>query len=1229
MRSVSGGSFHIRLIALMAGVLGVLLAVLVPLLPVQQDRASIDWRPAQAIQLTAPLVDYVPLTLDLRVPCAALRELPGGTVLSTVPTQAPGGAAKGLIARIEELPGSGRTLSVTLRDKPLITASVFQMTGVGTASETAVTTPSGVTPQAVPPAPGSTPAAVPPTTASVPPAGAKLPQGGTTPTGPAPSDGPTPPAGATPPAGSPPTGPTPPAGQTPPGGPTPPAGLTPPTGPTPPAGTTPPAGSAPAADAPLPPAGSGSGTEPGPGSGAGSTPNIVPHKGCDALVVHSTASGTTAELTGLGTPEGKPFRSTVTEDIRPQIVGVYTDLDQARLGDATLHAEVDARFSSRPSAWKLAAMAGAGLCTLVALVCLYFLDAADGRRRRRFLPARWWRFTGTDASVLATLGVWHVIGANTSDDGYILTMARVSKHAGYTANYYRWYGVAEAPFGWPYELLAQMTRISDASVWLRLPALLAGVLCWWVISREVLPRLGSRVRSAGPRWTAALVFLALWLPYNNGLRPEPFIALGALLTWCSIERAIATRRLLPAAVAVLIAAFSLAAGPSGLICLAALFAGSRRVLFVPAAQVRATSGGLLGYLARIAPVLTAGTLVLTVVFADQTLASVAEATRVRKLVGPDFSWPDEPTRWISLLSLTPDGSLSRRFGVLAMLLCLAVCLAVALRKGGRIPDTARGPVARVLGIAVMSPLLMAFTPTKWTHHFGVYAGLAGALAAVTAVAVGGNGIRLPYLRTLFAAAVLFLVAFSFTGSNGWWYVSGYGVRWPDRAPLAGGVGIASLIFGLGALCLAVAAWQYYREPYRSGGNIRAAAPFDRIVIRPLTIAAAVLVAFEVATMASAAWSQYPAYSVALSNIRALEGKPCAMADDVLVETATADSVLQPYTGAPADGLAADNTGFTANGVGDLAPEGGPGGGTGSGGKPSAPPPGGGPTDKPKSDPGINGSSVALPYGLDPKRTPVLGDYTADPPRPSHLTTQWYRLDLVAAQQDSAFKALILTVAGHIAGEQQGHRVDGAALRVEFAHRADDGTLQPRGELTPPTVGGAPGWRNLPIPLDRIPSGANAVRLIATADDPTGKQWLAVTPPRLPRLATLDAVVGHDAPVLTDFHVGLAFPCQHPFDHRDGVAQLPAWRILPDKLNAQVATTWQGDSGGGPLGWSDLLVRSEPVPAYLDHDWTRDWGELQRLTPYVDAPAAPVTVRVENRWGWADDDPIRAGPARTP
>ena len=80
-----------------------------------------------------------------------------------------------------------------------------------------------------------------------------------------------------------------------------------------------------------------------------------------------------------------------------------------------------------------------------------------------------------------------------------------------------------------------------------------------------------------------------------------------------------------------------------------------------------------------------------------------------------------------------------------------------------------------------SLLLMMFTPTKWTHHFGVYAGLAGSLA----VARRGRGGQPPCCararnRTLFAAAVLFLLACRFTSTNGWWYVSSYGVPWWDK-----------------------------------------------------------------------------------------------------------------------------------------------------------------------------------------------------------------------------------------------------------------------------------------------------------------------------------------------------------------------------------------------------------------------------------------------------------------
>ncbi|GAA3188918.1 hypothetical protein GCM10020255_086870 [Rhodococcus baikonurensis] len=242
------------------------------------------------------------------------------------------------------------------------------------------------------------------------------------------------------------------------------------------------------------------------------------------------------------------------------MVGVFSDLDSVAAG-LNVSIEADSRFTSSPSVIKTLAMILGALTAVVSLFALHRLDNRDGRGTRKFLPARWWKFTVLDGVVVGTLVLWHFIGATTTDDGYQFTMARASEQSGYMSNYFRWFAVPETPFGTPYyNILGLLAHVSTASPWVRLPALLAGIITWLVISREVGPRLGAAIR--GNRlalWTGALVFLAFWLPFNNGLRPEPIVALGVLLTWCSIERAVATRRLLPVAIAILIAGFTLTA----------------------------------------------------------------------------------------------------------------------------------------------------------------------------------------------------------------------------------------------------------------------------------------------------------------------------------------------------------------------------------------------------------------------------------------------------------------------------------------------------------------------------------------------------------------------------------------------------------------------------------------------------------------------------------------------
>ena len=53
------------------------------------------------------------------------------------------------------------------------------------------------------------------------------------------------------------------------------------------------------------------------------------------------------------------------------------------------------------------------------------MDRLDGRSSRRFLPAGFWKFRPLDGVVGFVLLYWHIWGANTSDDGYTMTVTKV------------------------------------------------------------------------------------------------------------------------------------------------------------------------------------------------------------------------------------------------------------------------------------------------------------------------------------------------------------------------------------------------------------------------------------------------------------------------------------------------------------------------------------------------------------------------------------------------------------------------------------------------------------------------------------------------------------------------------------------------------------------------------------------------------------------------------------
>ncbi|HJT93921.1 MAG TPA: arabinosyltransferase, partial [Mycobacterium sp.] len=797
-----------------------------------------------------------------------------------------------------------------------------------------------------------------------------------------------------------------------------------------------------------------------------------------------------------------------------------------------------------------------------------------------------------------------------SDDGYQLQMARVAGHAGYMSNYFRWFGSPEDPFGWYYNLLALMTSVSDASIWIRLPDLVCGIVCWLLLSREVLPRLGPAVAASKPAlWAAGLVLLAAWMPFNNGLRPEGQIATGALITYVLIERAIISGRMTPAALATLTAAFTLGIQPTGLIAVAALLAGGRPILRILVRRHR-----IVGTWPLVAPLLAAGTVILTVVFADQTIATVLEATRIRTAIGPAQEWYTENLRYYYLILPTVDGSLSRRFGFFITALSMFASMFIMLRRK-RVPGVARGPAWRLMGTILGTIFFLTFAPTKWVHHFGLFATVGAAMAALATVLVSPVVLRWARNRMAFVAAVLFLLALCFATTNGWWYVSSYGVPFNNAMPKIGGITVSTIFFALFAIA---AVWAFLLHfGNRSWGQDRVT---RALTSAPIPVAAGLMVVVFVGSMLVGIVRQYPTYSNGWANLRAFTGG-CGLADDVLVEPDPSDGFLTPLPGdygplGPLGGVGP--VGFTPSGVPEKI--------VAETIRRNIPMPG---TDydwdapTKLRTPGVNGSTVPLPYSLDPAQVPLAGSYGEGPQQESRLTSAWYQLP----PRDDAHPLVVVTAAGTITGDSVFNgRTEGQTVELEYARPGPDGAPAPAGRLVPYDLGPVPSWRNLRFDRSDIPADAVAVRVVAEDLSLTPGDWVAVTPPRVPELRSVQEYVGSEQPVLMDWAVGMAFPCQQPMLHANGVTEVPRFRITPDyNAKRKDTDTWEDGLNGGLLGVSDLLLRAHVMATYLSRDWGRDWGSLRKFDTIVDADPATLDFGTATHSGLYSPGHIRIKP----
>src|SRR6201998_3892149 len=126
----SGGNHRIpRLVAAVAGLLGALLAIVTPLLPVTQTTAELNWPQNGTFEsVDAPLIGYVATELKVTVPCQAVAGLAGPqnagktVLLSTVPKQAPKAVDRGLLIQ-----RAGDYLVLVVRQVAVVTAPLSQV----------------------------------------------------------------------------------------------------------------------------------------------------------------------------------------------------------------------------------------------------------------------------------------------------------------------------------------------------------------------------------------------------------------------------------------------------------------------------------------------------------------------------------------------------------------------------------------------------------------------------------------------------------------------------------------------------------------------------------------------------------------------------------------------------------------------------------------------------------------------------------------------------------------------------------------------------------------------------------------------------------------------------------------------------------------------------------------------------------------------------------------------
>ncbi|MGH3776244.1 MAG: arabinosyltransferase domain-containing protein [Pseudonocardiaceae bacterium] len=853
------------------------------------------------------------------------------------------------------------------------------------------------------------------------------------------------------------------------------------------------------------------------------------------------AAGPAATVITIGTP-GDVRTINLAGELVPKVFAFSTELDPGQAAGMTVTARTASPFATSPSGIKTLLIAAQLLAALVALRLLA-RRTADDRGRPDDGPARTpsrrrWGTVWVDLGVLGVLAGWAIIGPLTDDDGFATTIARNAARTGNVGNYYRWWNASETPFALTHQLLAPLTEVSLAPLWLRLPSTVLAVATWFVVSRGVLgAALPAVASTVWIRLLAAVCLLAAWLPFNLGVRPEPYVALGVTAVLALLWRA---RGLAALGWAALVAGLTVTVSPSGLLVAAPILVFTPRIVAILGASAR----GWAEVATRVTLLCCIGAVGLTVIFADQTWYGLVTATRWHTDFGPSLAWYSEPERYHYLLGNDQDGSAAKRVPVLLTLALLPVVGLVLARRAET--GVAGHSAARLAGVVATALALLWLMPSKWSHHFGALAGLFASFLVVAVVLLlrcahetdrVTRGIGLAGGALVAAAAGL-----AFTGPNAWWQPAVYDVPWAAGPVRPIGLPLDSPLLWVGTLAAGygVLAVLTPRRGTARAGPALVAAPAVLTVAAAGTALAVLLGAFLAAPV------RQPAGSLALVNLHRLTGGPyCGLADDIQV--LPDGDVLVP----------ADSSG-SLDGFTTLA-----------GFDPDSPPP----------HPPGTGMSAQL-----------WGSRAGGPLSTGTMTSPWFTL--------GAAGGVAVSVSGRTDGGNElvlefGRAADAGVTTLGFRSPVD--RVRPDQDDLDGPLDYRP-WRSIGLDAQQIPPAADRVRIRAVdaTSDPDG--WLAVTGLRRRGLVGLNEFLAGRGPVLVSWPQAFLFPCVRDIAGvADGLATAPRAVIEAPRRHGRLSAITTDQSQGGDFAALRPFGQLYEVPTRLAGNPEADWGALHLTT----------------------------------